>query len=96
MGQRKVTETIKEYDDKGNLVREQITETTENYEEIQYPNIGYPPYNPYNPVIYSDRTSIYPNSIELNKNIDNNFNTIQNQKYKGPTPSRTCDGVPEY
>lgn len=36
MGKRVIKETIKEYSEQGSLTREQITETTEDYTEIQY------------------------------------------------------------
>lgn len=41
MVKRKIIETVKEYDEKGSLVRETITETTED------DNTQYAPYYPY-------------------------------------------------
>ena len=42
MGKRVIKETIKEYSEQGSLMREQVTETTEDYTEIQYTPYSYP------------------------------------------------------
>lgn len=52
MIKRKTIETIKEYDENGKLIRETVTETTEDDNNTYYPYQPYYPTTPYSPVTY--------------------------------------------
>ena len=43
---RTIKETTREYDENGNLVRETVTETTEDDNTTYWPSYPYQPYNP--------------------------------------------------
>lgn len=48
MIKRTIRETVKEYDEKGNVIKETITETTEDDDTIYYPYHTLTPYAPIN------------------------------------------------
>ncbi len=48
MTKRTIRETVKEYDEKGNVIRETITETTEDDDTVYYPYYAPAPYTPIN------------------------------------------------
>lgn len=48
MTKRTIRETVKEYDEKGNVVRETVTETTEDDDAVYYPYYAPMPYTPIN------------------------------------------------
>jgi hypothetical protein len=48
MTKRTIRETVKEYDEKGNVIRETVTETTENDDTVYYPYYAPTPYTPIN------------------------------------------------
>ena len=49
MTKRTIRETVKEYDEKGNVIRETVTETTEDDDTVYYPYYAPTPYTPINP-----------------------------------------------
>lgn len=48
MTKRTIRETVKEYDEKGNVIRETVTETTEDDDTVYYPYYAPTPYTPIN------------------------------------------------
>lgn len=48
MTKRTIRETIKEFDEKGNVIRETVTETTEDDDTVYYPYYAPTPYTPIN------------------------------------------------
>lgn len=48
MTKRTIRETVKEFDEKGNVIRETVTETTEDDDTVYYPYYAPTPYTPIN------------------------------------------------
>lgn len=48
MTKRTIRETVKEYDEKGNVIRETVTETTEDDDTVYYPYYAPTSYTPIN------------------------------------------------